>query len=143
MPTDPEMSELDEIEARLECVAVAWDAFVAARAAMNAAIPDVVTATRAERDLYDERCKADTKAEREHHRTAIILGQGARSILDTIRSLREQVREAKVALEPFATFDVPLHEDEDWKVAQSIYSSASLVAGEFRRARTVHSKLGE
>ncbi len=53
----------------------AYQAFAKARAAMNAAIPDVLTATRAERALYDERYKADHEAEREHRRTAVDLAR--------------------------------------------------------------------
>lgn len=65
----------------LEQAADAWDAFVKAREAMNAAVPDLMTGTPAERALYDERYRADHEAEREHFRTAIVLAQSSRSIL--------------------------------------------------------------
>ena len=63
--------------------AEAYEAFVAARAAMNAARP-AIDATPAERALYDERYKADHAAEREHFSTAIQLAHVARSILSTL-----------------------------------------------------------
>ena len=66
----------------------------------------------------------------------------APALLDTIRSLREQVREAKVALEPFAmatTFTAPGTMGDD----ATVLRTEDLALGDFRRARTVHSKLGE
>ena len=35
---------------------------------MNAAIPDILTATRAEREVYDERYRASEEAKREWYR---------------------------------------------------------------------------
>ena len=69
---------------------------------------------------------------------------------DTIRQLREQVREAKVALEPFAEIGGSEVFDRFARVAhdQLIVASPSgkrycfIEADDFRRARTVHSKLG-
>lgn len=65
---------------RVRAAADAWEAFVTARQAMNAAIP-AIDATPAERALYDERYKADHEAEREHYRTACALAQVAPTLL--------------------------------------------------------------
>lgn len=46
----------------------AWDAHVVAVERMNAAIPDILTATRAEREVYDERYRASEEAKREWYR---------------------------------------------------------------------------
>lgn len=73
----------EPIEADREALrkaAEAYEAFVVARNAMNAARP-AIDATPAERALYDERYRADHAAEREHWDTAISLAQCARSIL--------------------------------------------------------------
>jgi len=59
--------------------AVAYAAFVEARNRMNAAVP-AIDGTKAERDLYDERYKADHTAEREHFRTAISLSHVASDV---------------------------------------------------------------
>lgn len=82
----------DNIEA-LAKAADAWNAFVKARAAMNAAIPDAIHATPADRALYDERYRADHEAERVHWRTAIELAQHSPTILRALRE-RDQAVEA-------------------------------------------------
>ena len=69
----------------------------------------------------------------------------------TIRQLREQVRESKVALEPFVEA-LEIHEDvgRSWEDDDriNIVQSHGILLAEldeetFERARTVHSKLGE
>lgn len=74
----------------------AYRAFVAAREKMNAAIPDPIKATPAERALYDERYKADHQAQREHQRTAIVLGQNADTLLAEIVRLRAAETDATI-----------------------------------------------
>jgi hypothetical protein len=101
------MTEARSARERVEAAADAWDRFVAAREAMNAARPDPMHATKAEYALYDERYRADHEAEREHHRTAIALAQVARTLLadpdlEALRALSERasVGEWSVWCEP-------------------------------------------
>lgn len=58
---------------RLRAAQETRTAFERAREAMNAAIPHPVNATPAERALYDERYRADHKAERAHLSAALQL----------------------------------------------------------------------
>jgi hypothetical protein len=71
----------DDALVALHDAANAYADFALARERMNAAIPDIMTATPAERALYDERYKEDHEAQREHHSTAIRLAYHAQSIL--------------------------------------------------------------
>lgn len=93
------------LQARAEAAADAWEAFCRGREAMNAARPDPMFATPAERALYDERYKVDHAAEREHFRTAIKLAQVSREIVNAFHALQtegspdaEDIARAKVVI---------------------------------------------
>lgn len=64
-------SDMAVLVERLRALEEARTAFVRARTAMNAARPDFLHGTKAERDLYDERYRADHAAERELFRAAL------------------------------------------------------------------------
>jgi len=95
-----------ELEALADDAAKAWTAFVSAREAMNAARPSIAAATKAEHALYDERCRADYDAEREHFRTAIKLAQASPAILAALKTQQpgedvvERVARALCAADP-------------------------------------------
>lgn len=65
------MTQPTDIVERLEALEAARRDFVAKRSAMNAARPDPMHGTPAERALYDERYRADHEAERELFRLAL------------------------------------------------------------------------
>jgi hypothetical protein len=86
----PDLGDVDELVERLKSAQETRETFVRAREAMNAAIPDVLNSTPAERALHTERYHADNEAERAHYRAALGLfcdGVVAKTI-DTIIALR-------------------------------------------------------
>jgi hypothetical protein len=106
-------------------------AFELARERMNAARPDPVHATQAERALYDERYQADNEAERAYRIAALefACGGGFAEAAKLIESLVE-------ALKPFAEhpdFQAP----DDWAITivNSYERTPGLTVGDLRRAR--------
>lgn len=73
MPATQLPANMAELIGKLRNAQDTREAFVRAREVMNAAIPDVVNATPAERALYTERYQADHEAERAHFRAALTL----------------------------------------------------------------------
>lgn len=65
------MTNIPGLIERLETLQAARKAFVVAREAMNAARPDPLHGTAAERALYDERYRADHEAERALFRASL------------------------------------------------------------------------
>ncbi len=87
------MTDQAQLAERLRELADARRKFVNARNAMNAAIPDPINGTPAERALYDERYRADHEAERELFSVAMGFASwidGKDAIIAALRALADR-----------------------------------------------------